>query len=109
MSLLVHWEEVTKCFSKIPNHITQGLGNISSKAKVLFIFLYSQSPSYKPTIDGLAHTLWEKGKKQSRSAIERSVVELKEAGLLEIEKVAFKEYKWHLYDPNWKRTDKSSK
>ncbi len=100
MALVIHRQTVESCYSKIPNNITQGLGYLSSKAKVLYIFLYSQGPTYRPTIDGLAHAIWDKGNRQSRSSIERQVHELQIAGLLVIEKRGPKKYDWHLYDPS---------
>ena len=105
MALVVHRRKLESRYSQIPNSITQGLGYLSSKAKILFIFLYSQGPTYNPTIDGLAYAIWENGKKQSRSSIERQVRELQMAGLLEIERTGFKKYCWNLYDPDLRRKE----
>ena len=104
MALTIQRKNVESNFTKMPHYLTQGLWNLSSKAKNLYLFLYSQSPSYKPTMDGLAHSIAERGKRVSRSSIVRLVQELKNAGLLEIKGTAFKQYDWILYDPTWRKS-----
>lgn len=102
MSLIKH-NVIKGHYTPVPHYIAQGLGNLSSGAKVLYIFLYSQGEKYKPTIDGLTYRIYEKGKRISRSSVVRQVKELKMAGLLKIDRTAFKEHVWHLYDPEWRR------
>ena len=96
--LVKHTEKPSRDFTQIPHRIITGLGELSIGAKLMYIFLLDQSPSFNPTISGLGRQIYNRGKSVGAEAVRRWTKELKEIGLLEIRQIGFNKYQWHLFD-----------
>jgi len=79
-----------KGFDKVPNHIIQGLSDLTDISYRVFMFLHSQGKEYHPSYVNIAKRLHK-----STSAIARAVKELKNKGYLEISPVS-KSHFWIL-------------
>lgn len=93
-----HIEKPSKCFTQIPNWMIEGLGELSLLAHIIYLVLYSQGPSFKPTHSILSKKIRNKGSPIGEATIKRATDELKKAGYLEIKKVGYNSYEWHIFD-----------
>ena len=108
MALIKHISRPSRDFDMIPHSISQGLGFLSDSAFRVFVFLFSQGPTYKPSYGGLARAIYSRGHPKGESNIRRAVEELKVAGLIEIRQRGFNRYDWVLMDGTSKRTDEGA-
>lgn len=101
-----HTEQPKSNFTVLPNRLAQGLGSLSDSAFRVYVFLYSQSEKYNPSIGGLSHMIYNKGHPKSRATIERAIAEIEEARLLKVVQTGPKSSEWHLYsDPHKEETE----
>ncbi len=105
--LVKHCEKPSKNFTMIPNWMIDGMGELSLLAKMIYFILYRQSPNFNACYPVLAKMICNKGSPVKEGTIRRAVNELKLYGWVEIKKLGFNSYQWHIYDrPN--RIDKRS-
>lgn len=102
MALIKHTDKPKDNFAMIPNSLIQGMGNLSFGAKNLFLFLYSQGPNYKPSLDSLCHLIYSKGERISRASMQRYIDELKKAHRLKVTRNGFETFDYHLYEHPFK-------
>ncbi len=99
MALIKHYSMPDKYFTIVPNEVAQGLGDVSDSAYRVYMFLYSQGQSYKPSYGAVGKAIYCQGHPKGESNIRRAVNELKRAGLLDIQRTGYNRYNWHLYSP----------
>lgn len=108
MALVKLISRPSRDFDLIPRRVSQGLGHLSDSAFRLYVFLYSQGPSYKPTYGAIGKALCNRGHPKGESNIRRAVAELKQAGLLTIEQRGFNRFDWILTDGTFKQINEGA-
>ena len=93
-----HIEKPSKPFTQVPNWMINGMGELSPLAFRVYLILYSQGPNFNPTHAFFTRRLRNRGSPIGEATIKRATEELKTAGYLEIKKVGYNSYEWHIYD-----------